>query len=700
MSYTLILVIVLVVFLTMFWYHRERDHHKKHYTGKPFFAWRRIRKPVLVLSIILLPILLVNLIFPPSPDLSPAELVDEGIAHNDPNTIAAGYARLIEQYPDSIDLHVHIISTIYRHRIHNRMDKDSLLKDYEQWTDQEDQDRRDLAHICQGFIYMYEGDLNNAMKHFVLVQNSNRRFNNYGTALVMTKLMDFRTADSLFHAEIETNGYIAGSIRQLAWMYSELSWDPVYAEKLDELMHRDEALHHVNPSLKRSYYYKDRDIYRYFAGLLIHEWDLISPKGALAALLVMLAWLVYIRNLDVYEPERWSNLIITFALGFICTYLVMPLHDILLFELGFDLTGGPVNDFFYCWFGIGAVEEIVKIIPFLFMLKFSKAINESYDYILYASVAALGFAFNENLLYYQEGQLNIISARALYTSVGHMFWSSTIAYGLLLNKLRWHRNPVLIFMGFYLLASLGHGFYDYWIINEWAQRFAILTTLFFLLSLHVWVVYINNALNNSHFFDHRKKVQTDHIQLYLLIALLSIFMFEYSILGYKYGAASANENLMSHSLFTVLFILYIASSLSNFELVKGHWSPIRFPKNLLLPRMAGDTNYSNLHVKLTNTVGNFYLKPHLPVTGTISERMVISGSKDWYMVNLDQPIRFRNFVPDKVIIQSRHPYNNFQSDPDVVVYLMMIPNADLLERDELDTADLRFMGYVVLNNVN
>ena len=79
----------------------------------------------------------------------------------------------------------------------------------------------------------------------------------------------------------------------------------------------------------------------------------------------------------------------------LCTLL----YDFFDYSLGFKKSGEVVNDLFYCVFGIGLIEETVKIIPFLLMLKFSRQINESIDYVIYASVSALGFAFMENLIY-------------------------------------------------------------------------------------------------------------------------------------------------------------------------------------------------------------------------------------------------------------------------------------------------------------
>ena len=90
------------------------------------------------------------------------------------------------------------------------------------------------------------------------------------------------------------------------------------------------------------------------------------------------------------------------------TFLVYPISD--FFELTFNLQmkGDFYHDLIYSSVVIGFVEELVKIIPFLLLLKFFKFIDEPYDYILYASSSALGFAFMENMIYFEDYQFQVI----------------------------------------------------------------------------------------------------------------------------------------------------------------------------------------------------------------------------------------------------------------------------------------------------
>jgi hypothetical protein len=247
------------------------------------------------------------------------------------------------------------------------------------------------------------------------------------------------------------------------------------------------------------------------------------------------------------------------------------LSDFINQFLHFDLNGKMVNDFFYCVFGIGAVEELMKIIPLLLLIRFTKAVHEPYDYILYASLSALGFAFIENLKYFDERNLNIIHGRALASTVSHMFDSSIIAYGLILNRYKRKYNPGLNFMLFFLLAALAHGFYDFWLINKAARDFSIFTILFLIVGISVWDTFLNNALNNSDFFDKDKQLEAPKLRAYLIYSLSGILLFEYAALSIKYGPSVGGNNLFSSIYGGTYLLLFISSSLSRFKLVKGKW---------------------------------------------------------------------------------------------------------------------------------
>jgi RsiW-degrading membrane proteinase PrsW (M82 family) len=292
---------------------------------------------------------------------------------------------------------------------------------------------------------------------------------------------------------------------------------------------------------------------------------------------------MYILKLDIYEKEKWKHIAAIFAMSFVTAYGCDFLYP-LFRSFGFDLNGNVVNDFIYCIFGIGFIEETVKFIPFLIMLKFTKAINEPYDYLLYASVAALGFAFAENILYLKNYGIHIATGRAIYAAVAHMTFCSTVTYGLLLKKYRFTKYPTfLVFLLFFFIAMFVHGFYDFWLINEYVSDYKGITTVFFLITIHLWFSMKNNAISISPFHNEQEKINNDHLKHYLVISLTSIFMFSYVYVFLLFGKYEAYNFFWRNAISYGYVIFYLIMSFSSYNIIKGVFKPLGIPFHFIVP---------------------------------------------------------------------------------------------------------------------
>lgn len=301
------------------------------------------------------------------------------------------------------------------------------------------------------------------------------------------------------------------------------------------------------------------------------------------ALSISMVWLRYILKLDIYEKEKWKHIAAIFIMSFITTYGCDYLYP-LFRSFGFNLNGEIVNDFIYCVFGIGFIEETVKFIPFLILLKFTKAINEPYDYLLYASIAALGFAFAENVRYLNNYGIHIATGRAIYAAVAHMTFCSTVAYGLLLKKYRFKKYPtILVFMFFFFIAMFVHGFYDFWLINELVTDYQGVTTVFFIVTIHLWFTMKNNAINISPFYDEKKRINNDKIKQYLVISLTSIFMFSYVYVALFFDVNEATDFFWKTAVSYGYVIFYLIMSLSRYNIIKGIFKPLTIPFHFIVP---------------------------------------------------------------------------------------------------------------------
>lgn len=313
----------------------------------------------------------------------------------------------------------------------------------------------------------------------------------------------------------------------------------------------------------------------------ITEWPKVL--GILFSGAISFLWIVYLRKLDIYEPEKWRYIIIVFVVSCITIWAVFPISTFIN-NMGFVLNGKPINDFLYCVFSIGMVEELVKLVPVLIFIGNKKMFNESYDYLFYASVSALGFAFIENILFINSSELYSVIGRLLMASVAHMTFSSIILYGVLLanNRLQSIPKPI-IYTAFFLLASLSHGFYDFWLINPWASQYQAITMLFFLITIHIWFTMLNNALNISSFYNRSTLLQVDKLKAYLIYSLLILFMAAVLVMHLMHGRQSALQFFWGNLFAFGYFFIYIIYSHNRFKIVRGYMAPIDATANFFIP---------------------------------------------------------------------------------------------------------------------
>jgi hypothetical protein len=370
--------------------------------------------------------------------------------------------------------------------------------------------------------------------------------------------------------------------------------------------------------------------------------------------------------------------------------VTFPLSDFNNVFFGFVLNGGLINDFFYSVIGIGAIEELVKIIPLLLILRYTKIINEPFDYIVYASISALGFAFIENLIYFNEQSLHIIHGRALTAVVSHMFDSSIIAYGLMLNKYKRRWNPYLNFLFFFSLAAIAHGFYDFWLINESASTFSVITLLFFLASLSIWNSFKNNALNQSSFYDKNILINNENLQDYLFYSLAGVLLFEYIALGFKYGPTVANEGIFDSLLSGTYLIFFLSTSLSRFNLKQGEWAPIEYwskAEKIDYEKVVGEK------IRINRFTKNNLTYDYLPDDAWVLETLTVSKEPDWYLIQLSESVDTKVNIIDLVVIRTKDKQEQLLKGKDTFVAFYVIPIETDLKSKELTRTDFIFCGW-------
>lgn len=449
---------------------------------------------------------------------------------------------------------------------------------------------------------------------------------------------------------------------------------------------------------QRFIYFRSGQWVNYLLVITRDSFDNIQFLAFIAALIISILWLLFLRSLDIFRMEKWRDILIVFALGTALAHACLFGYDFTHYMLGIQMSGNPLNDFVYCVIGIGVSEETVKLIPWVLFLLLTKKAKEPFDYLLYASVSALGFAFAENFSYLED-PFNI-TGRSIVSTVAHMFFSSLVAYGFILGRYKAKTRLLKIaypLLGF-VLACLAHGFYDFWIISPSVKAFAFITIVFFIVSLHLWFSFLNNAINNSPYY--RVRSFNPIIQLDLLsVGIVSIFVIEFFFMSYEYGTSNAISNNLQSGWRVPVFLTYTIVLFSEFKIVPGRWRKFRFNFGRAFSVFTNQnrdsdmeySTYEGLFLRLFVEKSNRFVGSKFPISGRCVGLITVSGSEDWSLFQIDTEFSFAGYRNDYVIIRTKSTKDQLTSDK-VEILMLFLPVGTPVDGTPLHTQNLRFTG--------
>ncbi len=204
-----------------------------------------------------------------------------------------------------------------------------------------------------------------------------------------------------------------------------------------------------------------------------------------------IVYLVLIRRLDKYEREPWRMVLGVFALGAGAVIPAGVVENLLLGDLGRymredarALPGGLLGLFFICFLVVGPVEEIFKFLAVRLTVFRSRQFNEPMDGLVYASASALGFASLENVFYVLELGAGVMVGRAVFSTLGHLFFSCLWGFPVGMVALRAGRARRSVLWGL-LGAMFLHGLYDYFLFTRSPLVLAVIP-LMLLLGRMTW----------------------------------------------------------------------------------------------------------------------------------------------------------------------------------------------------------------------
>lgn len=437
---------------------------------------------------------------------------------------------------------------------------------------------------------------------------------------------------------------------------------------------------------------------------------------SLISLFIAWIWVDYFRLIDIHHKNSLIHVVIAFLLGGSSVFIVFGAHEYFLNGISLSINGNLLNDLAFAILQVGMLEEFSKFCAFLvFFLLFRSHLKEPIDYLMYVSVCALGFSAVEHVLYFSESGPEIINGRAILATVGHMFDTSIVAYGLILFRFKREKNSFLTILVCFLLASLAHGIYDFFLMYPPLDQIGwIFTILYFLVTISVFAVILNNSINNSPYFSYKEIIDSSFVFKRLLIYYGIIFAAQFLLTLLDHSLEWSIESIMYSVMLSGTIIILTIGRLSRFNLVRGRWERIKleFPfkissgsSSLLGSRLSiKGENFNETHINPFMET-TFYLKPILQNSNYLREKRmaymehkVVSKKNDvYYIIRVYDGDQTTNYTVHMLRAKFTHP--NMVKDKYPIVGVLKVEN-NQATTDYKSIKKYSFKEYAVLLPLN
>lgn len=538
------------------------------------------KKRILYVSILtvvtLLSVLIANRFFttPSNSELSEVEILRGSGNHED---LVEYYMRELSSHPDSVELHRSLIES--HNAINTPFSQASIDHYYESLNSAGY--FPDICRYAKGYRFAVSGYADSAIFYYRQVENSSLPFlqNSLGRAYADIE------EDSLAIVHFLKSLAAGDNPEFSAYHLSKLFYKTGQYEKLNTLINDEYLSNYVSLRIRRFSHMKNREYGKYLRNFAYVNFGNIVPEGFLAGVLILLVWIGYLVRIDIFQKKKSVLFLTVFILGALFSLGCTILYD--LFDLQFDLklNGSYLNDLLFSIVGIGLIEESVKIAPLLILFLTKKRyIDEPLDYIVLASLSALGFAFMENIGYFHIYGLNTIFARAQSASLLHMFFTVLPIYGVI-RAIETGKNRYCSFLSYFALSVVVHGIYDFFLVGEkGVDHYRQLAPVILIISIVLFKRVILHMLNISKSYDMTRLNKLNHLSYYLGYSLFSVFILQFFIVANRFGSSAAIDSLPAN-IYTSLFPLFVIPTiLGKFVICKGYLPSLISPKQFRIPR--------------------------------------------------------------------------------------------------------------------
>jgi RsiW-degrading membrane proteinase PrsW (M82 family) len=256
---------------------------------------------------------------------------------------------------------------------------------------------------------------------------------------------------------------------ELALQWDERSW-------LTGLLRDTERFTQLDPRLRCDVAVRMRDYSELFVSVVIMDLQGLRPELFLLSLLSVAVWFAILMQLAAMW-RRGIVMIAALCLGMIAALLTLYVVFIQENIRGFVPSGGLGSDLLYWIGGVGVREESIKALCFLFLLPYLLRQRSPLLAAVSAAVVGLGFALQENAIYFLEDGSSVTWGRFLTSTFMHASLTGIAGHALyqLARDVRRNWENALIDL---IAVVVAHGMYNAFLGMVQLADYAVLSLVF------------------------------------------------------------------------------------------------------------------------------------------------------------------------------------------------------------------------------
>lgn len=342
-----------------------------------------------------------------------------------------------------------------------------------------------------------------------------------------------------------------GDLERALALWKELgAWDEIRA-RIDDPRFRSV----VGPRLRVTVAEHDRD----WPLLLLWIWP-ASFEGigawpvALAALSAVLWFLIVATLGRMSEPERGRRLlyVAAFALGVLSVYptLLVITAEESIWSL--RQVGEIIPDAIYFVFGVGLREEACKLLLFLPLLPLLRRRGSRLEALTCGALVGLGFAAEENVLYFQSFDVSVALTRFLTANLLHVSLTALAALAVYDASRAWNRSTEILNATLPMVVLL-HGGYDFLLSSPQLGELSFLSmTLFVLIAQR----FLREFTNLSTALEQERVLRLFVVAISLITG--ASYIYATTLVGPLLGFAYVATGLLGVAIFVYMFVRELA----------------------------------------------------------------------------------------------------------------------------------------------